>query len=282
MPALYGYGLAKSVILLSADFKALARAEVAGGIGGIAATLCGAVLAGAWGAIVGYVIAALVRNLAVTVTARTVLRRTPVCNFVSDARDPAAKDKGKDTSQLQSFLGAGLTSLYQSIDIIILSLLGTPAAVAVYRIAKTLARLGGDVFEPFWKAARPEWLARLYDHDRQGLLRLTIRVMAPMLAVAVLSVTATLHLAPWFLGYAYGPGFASAATPLAVLILGQASVQVLAGWAPFWVIAGGRFGRRNLILLALCLSAGLPATLVGTANPCCSPSAMPPHRRSMP
>lgn len=267
IPALFGYGIANGVCLLAADFRALARAEITGAMVGTATMIAGAVIAGVEGALIGYAAPLVLRNLLLTrYAAQGVAARTPA-DFVTAAPAGPPGLAASGQAHTHAFIGAGLNALYQNIDVIVLSLIGSPAVVAVYRVAKLLARLGGDLFEPVWKAARPDWLQRFYAGDIRGLMQLMRRLMLPMLAASALSVVLTLQLAPWFLDLAFGADFRAAAAPLTVLILGQAAAQVLAGWASFWVVAEARFRRRNLLLLALCAIAGTVPFMLDIADP---------------
>ena len=246
MWALWCYGVWKSLIIVSADISSLSRMEVYASLSTFTVTVVGVATFGFWGLVVAYSAAAALRNLAALLVSHRLLRRAQRQRFVLFETEEARRPK-----HVHSLLGAALLNLFKNFDLIILSLAASVESVAIYKIAKSLANLGGKFFGPFWNSLRPKWLATLYSADGIALFRMTAKAAGWLGAFAVVAVGFAATFGDDLIPLVYGSNYVAAAPLLLALLVGECAVHALGGWSQLWVVARGDFAVRNLILIAV-------------------------------
>ena len=151
--------------------------------------------------------------------------------------------------QAAAFLKASFNAMYLSLDVVLLAQLTTSAQVGAYRAARLIADVALRPFYAIALALQVEFAQHWYAHDRADLRRLAKRFTGAsvVLATAGFCLLAAFH--PWIIAAALGDGYASAAAPLLVMILGS---FVLAATMPLHGLpaAAGRGWPHSLASLA--------------------------------
>lgn len=130
----------------------------------------------------------------------------------------------------------GLTLLSQQLDVLLLAFLSPPAALSIYRVAKTVAALPSKAFFPLWVALRPRLLEAMRQGRRRGVYRLIGILSAAILLFGCVAVPVAYAIAPWFLSWAYGETFRAAAVPFMVLLVGTWIFFGACGWFGFLIV----------------------------------------------
>jgi len=159
-------------------------------------------------------------------------------------------------------LAETLHRLHLSLDVLMLTgLTGDLEAVGVYRVAVTVALVGALPVAAAIVMAKSMVGGLL---DRPGHLTRVVQATSRWLLVAVGPVYLALLLVPDVVLWPFGPAYADAAAPLAVLLIGQTVHAALAITTPLLALSAGRWVHVGLGAGALVVNAVLNATLVPT------------------
>jgi O-antigen/teichoic acid export membrane protein len=170
-----------------------------------------------------------------------------------------------------ALMRSSATFLSGQIDILLLALSGSPAAVGLYRAARTLSNVPARVAAPIWTLARKSVVTGLHHgglkeaRGRIVLIGLGLAALfGPGMALAWLGGDELLALA-------FGPGFAPAAPALLILLPSSWLFGVVTGWARFAAAVAPRKIVTSLAFVAqglLCVllwAAFRPSTAEGMA-----------------
>ena len=175
--------------------------------------------------------------------ARTV--RIPLLLHLSPWRIP----RDMVSFQAAAFLKSSFKAMYLSLDVVLLAQLTTSAQVGAYRAARLIADVA---LRPFYATAltlQVEFARHWYAGDRANLRRLAKRFTGASIALATVGFGFLAVFHPWVITVALGDGYASAAAPLLVMILGS---FILAATMPLHVLpaAAGHGWPHSLASLA--------------------------------
>ncbi len=144
-----------------------------------------------------------------------------------------------------AFLRASVNALYLSLDVVLLAQFATTAQVGAYKAARLIVDVALRPFHSIALATQAEFSKHWYESDRTELRRLALRFtgLSFALATAGFGVLAAFH--PWLVDLVLGDDFASAKSPLLVMILGS---LVLAATMPLHLLpaAAGRAWPNSL------------------------------------
>ena len=151
--------------------------------------------------------------------------------------------------QAAAFLKASFKAMYLSLDVVLLAQLTTSAQVGAYKAARLIADVAMRPFYAIALTLQVEFARHWYAGDRANLRRLAKRFTGASIALATVGFGLLAAFHPWIIAAALGDGYASAATPLLVMILGS---FVLAATMPLHVLpaAAGRGWPNSLASLA--------------------------------
>lgn len=236
IPAQIGFGVSKSVFIASARLKAQALFEIAVSIASLAFGVVGVVAAGIRGLIVSQVLVALLKTLAAAAITHPW--------WPTSVREPDTLARASVVISRYAWWSLGGHSVLRNafmygagqMDILWFAAVRGNEAVALYKVAKTLAALPVRAVGPIWGALRPRILQAWHAGDRVRMLRLIgwpSFIILGGLAVAALPAS---YLADDMLRLAYGVSYAAASVPLLVLLCGTWVFGAATAWYNFWVI----------------------------------------------
>lgn len=230
IPAQIGYGAYKSLYFVHNQMPLLGRMELAYSVALVALSLAGFLALGIHGLAAAAAAAALVK----TVLARNGSRRFTAMDDTST--DPPQLNLSRDSlySVARNSLANGLTQ----VDVILLSQVHSPEAIALYKVGKSLTSLPIKLSFPLWRMLQPQIMAAIRADDR-GLERRA--VLTGSLGFALLLVV-VLPLALLFgedlIVLAYGAPFRGAFVYFLILMIGAWLFNGVAGWFSFWCVVG--------------------------------------------
>lgn len=132
----------------------------------------------------------------------------------------------------------------QNLDLVLFNMLASGEAVALFKVAKSLAMLPVQAALPIWQTFRPRMALAAQEPERVRELALK---PIPLLAGGLLLALPALWLGPLAIAPLYGASYRDAAGPGALLFLGLWSAMILGGGAQW-----------SLVVLRRPLSALLP------------------------
>jgi O-antigen/teichoic acid export membrane protein len=255
IPAQIGYGATKSVFVVRGEFRVQGLFEVGSTLLAGALSVVGLLGFGIYGLIGGSVLGAFLKaQLSARMSASWWPKEIAPLQLDAEA--------GRLTSairvqNLQSVLRNGLSSGVAQADVLLLSSACGAEAVAIYRIAKTLAAVPTRLAAPIWSAVRPRLLDRVRHHDLAGIRRLLAVPAVCLLAAAVFAAPLLELLGEPLVEFAYGPSYGGAIAPFRLLVVSTWALGAVTGWLGFVVVVSDakHFGILSyglqLVLLVL-------------------------------
>jgi hypothetical protein len=249
IPAQAGYGVSKTLLIISGAIQVQARFEVAFSLTLLILGTIGALSFGAAGVVAAVVCA----NVAKTLLARKLARAAIPAENEPTPNEPANFVERDTAESVFSVTRGILVGASEHTDTLLLNAFLGPQAAGIYRLAKSLATLPGRIAAPVWSALRPR-IAKTWS---VGLRAEQFRVVAKPAAAMLLAM---LVAAPLLLLYAdplitaiYGADSASAARPFLVLLIGAWIYQGATAWYRVTML----IERANLLSTAIFLGSWL-------------------------
>ena len=146
-----------------------------------------------------------------------------------------------------------LKGLQQNGDTMLIGLWLGPTAVAVFRLARTLANAFSFPLVPLYQAAYPEFSRLWHSGAISTLRRFTARLTFYSSAVMAVGLAAFLLLASWIVTLAAGASYAPA-TPLVRVMAVGVALNVITQYAHAALVAAGQI-RRAFLAFSLPLAA---------------------------
>ncbi len=258
IPAQIGYGASKSVFVVRGEFRVQGLFEVGSSVLAGALSVLGLLGFGVYGLIGGSVLGSFLKaQLSARMSAGWWPKRI--------APSPLGAESAELThairvQNIQSVLRNGLSSGVAQADVLLLSTACGAEAVAIYRIAKTLAAVPTRLAAPIWSAVRPRLLDRIRHDDLTGIRRLLVLPAACLIAAATIAAPLLEVLGELLIKLAYGRSYGTAVAPFRLLLLSTWILGAVTGWLGFVVVVSDakRFGilSYGIQLLLLVLAGG--------------------------
>jgi len=278
IPAQIGYGVWKSVFIVDGRLKQQASFEICYTlILGISVFLL-INLAGIAGLLIALVLASFLK----TMLARMITQHYWPRNLVAV---PPSNNESESGNQFRnanvhaivrnSFMNGALQG-----DLLLINALRGPEAVALYKVAKTIAAIPIRVVVPIWVVLRPRIISAMREQSFNRLRRLLIFPAVIFAFIGLLFVWPMLNYGESLIVSIFGDQY-SAATPLAYwLIIGTWCFGAITGWLNFacvittrklvgsmiyllWfagVVVGGMFwGKSSVESMAMVVAASMVA-----------------------
>jgi len=144
-------------------------------------------------------------------------------------------------------------------DVLILGALASKEAVAIYKVARTLANLPIRVAGPVWSVLRPKLLAAMREKDYRRFRRMLVLPGIVIAAIGLGFVPVLWFMAEPILVGLYGETYRGAAIPLSVLFVGTWMFGAVTGWIGFVCVISEhkKVGSMLYMILALFVAAGV-------------------------
>ncbi len=236
VPTQVGYGVAKGMFIMTGRVREQARLEMAFAVLQATGCLVGLATAGITGLVAGQVLASLGKSI---IAWRMVRPWWEGGRPTEEDVQRAASENWRE-AELHSMLRNVLQYGASQLDVLVLAGTGTPAAVGVYKVARTLAGLPVRAAGPIWAAIRPRLLHAWHRGDRRAVRRWVVFPAAMLLAGGMLALPLIHRFGPAAVTRMYGAAFADAVPVLEVLVLGTWLFGGATAWFPFWVILAAR------------------------------------------
>ncbi len=256
IPSQIGYGVYKSIFVCASKVKQQAIVEIVFSTFQLVVCSISIIQIGIYGLLFSYPILALVKNL--------------ISYWITrkwwgdiDHKLLSSKEYHSNIINSKSWLYFSFHSIIRNIfnhssgqvDVLLLSLRGAEA-VAVYKIAKSLASLPIRVIGPIWNATRPKIIESYHKKEYNRLRKIIGIPSFLMLAFSIPSFIVLLLIADQLFINIYGNIYASATQPFLILLIGNTALGALTGWFKFWIVIS-KFNTLGTINSVLFLSLSL-------------------------
>lgn len=260
IPAQIGYGLYKSLFIVSSRLRQQSLFEINFAAIQITTGIIGVLTLGIYGLIISTVITAFAKTL----IARKITEKWWPGESTEDShlhKDVDIKNWWRDS--IHSVVRNSFFSGSNQIDIILLNAFRGSETVALYKIAKTLSSIPIRLAAPIWSALRPRMLHSWNRGDRKKIVKLILIPASLMLCFLPVMLVLSWLYGREFIIHVYGSEYALAITPFFFLLVGAWIFNVSTGWYRFWIlIVKERLSSTNIsglqffMLLALGISYG--------------------------
>jgi hypothetical protein len=226
IPAQAGYGVSKTLLIISGSIQVQARSEIAFSL---ALLTLGAIGALAFGA-TGVVAAVVCVNVGKTLLARKLARAAIPPTNASVTRELATPVQRSTVDSVFSVARSILVGASEHTDTLLLNAFLGPQAAGVYRLAKSLATLPGRVAAPLWSALRPRIVKAWSIGLPAERFRVVAKPAAAMLLAMLIAVPLLMLYADRLIIAVYGADSARATRPFLVLLVGACIYQGATAW----------------------------------------------------
>ncbi|HEU5137303.1 MAG TPA: oligosaccharide flippase family protein [Steroidobacteraceae bacterium] len=248
IPLQSSYGVSKTLFVVAGRLRQQAAFEIGYSIVYVSISLVLVMQYGLWGFVIGYLVITLLKTV---LSALWVRRFWPEAARTRDTVKPPAL--GLST---YSVLRNVSVNISQQADVIVLGIFASKEAVALYKIARTVASMPARLAGPVWSVLRPRVLTHLRDGDVRGVRSLLLRPALGLLIIGVVALPAALLWMDDLLGFVYGAQYVGAGGMAVILLVGVWVLFGLSGWMGFVavvtsnkVVATGLFVLQALAVL---------------------------------
>ncbi|MBK8163348.1 MAG: hypothetical protein IPK65_09425 [Gammaproteobacteria bacterium] len=235
IPAQVGYGVYKSLFIISSRLRGQSVFEIIFAVVQISTGAIGVYL---------FSIPGLIASVIGTAMVKTVLARVMTESWWPDnvkGLDSLSTNNNINittwwSDSIHSIMRNSFFSGSNQIDIILLNIFRGAETVALYKVAKSLSAIPIKIAAPVWAALRPRIMKSWNNGDRARLVKIILTPSLSMLAVLpVMLLPASLY-GDKFIAIIYGPDYASAIDSILVLLVGVWIFNVTTGWFRFWIL----------------------------------------------
>jgi len=257
IPAQIGYGIYKSLFIITHKIKEQAIFECVFSVVTISLGIFGVLYHGIPGLIGALVASALIKNVMARAVTKTwwPSQAGTLPNTTGESHLPGTESLWEFNvhSVLRNAFANGATQA----DILILNAVRGPESVAIYKAAKSLASLPARISAPLWAALRPRILRSWHESDRKHLVKLIVVPSILMFTALIAAMIPIWFFADDLIGIVYGRGYLDATFPFIILIIGMWIFNGMTSWFNFIVIIGddkiaGTYTYLLLLLLTFC------------------------------
>jgi O-antigen/teichoic acid export membrane protein len=276
IPAQIGYGVYKSIFISSGRLKDQAMFESATVLAQSALGAAGVLLAGIAGLVVGQVAGTGLKNLLAWAWTR---RWWP--DLETSGSNSVVSCGNWRAFTILSLLRNSFVHASSHLDVLILNGTVNPGAVAVYKVARSLAAVPVRVAQPLWVAVRPTMMLALAQRRPEQVRRLIVLPAVGMLGALAFAIWPLSRFGGEIVTRLYGNDYAAAGTPFVLLMVGTWIFGSVTGWLGFWVVVseerrsgtwifglllgliafiGGLYGSSSPIRMAIAVAASMVLT----------------------
>lgn len=259
LPFCTGYSIAKSILVASNNIRLLTTFEIYSSVVMILLSVCCIYEWGIW----GVVIANPAYTLLKTASAYVVINRYTAYRFQPGLLRAVWSRIDTQTSRrfaTHTVLRNGFYNLANQLDILLIGLVQTPANIAFYKVAKTLASMPSRMILPVWAALRGRIVEAFHKKDHKRLASLVLKPIGWMALGSLLCAGLAWLLLPAVITWLYTADYMPAFLPAIVIMVGYSLFQIAMGWFNIWVVISGKpeysTGVSILIVAATLLLCG--------------------------
>lgn len=260
IPAQIGFGVYKNLFIITSKIKKDAILSIFVSLLQFITSIVAIYYLGISGLIVSFVFVSLIKTL--------------LYKWVSDKlwQEPKVRAKGatlgvvevvkeEDNLDLKAWWVFNLHSILRNtfinasgqIDILLLSFFKGSEAVAVYKVAKTLASTPNKIASPIWSTLRPQLLQAYYKVEYSKLLKLIAIPSGFLVVVLLILIIPITLIGETIVLLIFGYQYIDAVVPSFILLIGLWLFSSVNGWFNFWIIISGHLKSGTLIYGALFL-----------------------------
>lgn len=256
IPLQSGYGVTKSIFIVSGKIREQAKFEIASSITYLIVSTIAIIQYGLYGFIVGALAAAAVKSQVSLLISRKFWPKN------LDLKNQLIQKPQLTVVSFHSILRNIFLNISNQVDILVLGIFGTTSSVALYRIAKTLASIPTRLAAPVWSALRPRLLEAL---RYRNLSRIRYLVCLPALVFFILglcSIPIFLQNSKYIIQTVYGITYVPAVAPFLILLVGSWIFNMVSGWIVFFAIVVPKKKFFNTLFLIQCVAVVLSSIAV--------------------
>lgn len=250
LPFSVGYSSAKSILIASNKIQLQAKFEIFSSALIILTALICTLNFGIWGVVMANPLYTLLK----TASAYFVINKYTNFSYNFHLVKAVFTKNQLNTSlrfTSQSLVRNGLYNLANQLDMILVGIYQTPANVAFYKVAKTLASIPSRAILPIWSALRGRIVEAFHRQDHQRLARLILTPIGWMLLLSAGMGVVSYFLLPHLIRLFYTAQYLPAFLPALIIMLGYSMFQITMGWFNIWVVISGKPYYSSLISLLI-------------------------------
>ena len=241
----FPWGTLKAYLTVYRGARAFPPVEIAFSATSLFATVGLAIILGTTGAIMGTVIASIVRTIVAWHQAKLPVK------YMFVPSGAVSRLASSDLWRLGATgtIRSGLMNLASQMDILLLSAAATPTSIGLYRAAKTISGLVQRATQPVWFVLRRHIILGSTDGAGGAHRR-------PVMLVALGFLAAGLALVPLLVGFGgtlvtitFGPEYRNAGEPMVWLVAGGWALYAVTGWSALF----GSIARTRLTIIGVYL-----------------------------
>lgn len=239
LPFCTGYSIAKSILVASNNIRLLTSFEIYSSAVMILISVCCIYQWGIW----GVVIANPAYTLLKTGSAYVVINRYSAFRFPPGLLRAVFSRIDTQTSRkfaTQTLIRNGFYNLANQLDMILIGMVQTPANIAFYKVAKTLASLPSRMILPVWAALRGRIVAAFHEKNYERLATLVLKPIGWMALGSLCCGALAWLLLPTVITWLYTASYLPAFLPALVIMVGYSLFQIAMGWFNIWVVISGK------------------------------------------
>jgi O-antigen/teichoic acid export membrane protein len=137
----------------------------------------------------------------------------------------------------------------KQLDVFVVSAVIGFEGVAIYKILKEIAKVIGQVGDPIYQAAYPEFASMIAKKENIGAVKFAAKLGIIIFSICIPIALVVSFLSPWWLNALFGKVFAAAWVSLSVYLLLQVISTSFITIHPLFVAMG--YVQKNFIILAI-------------------------------
>lgn len=246
IPAQSGYGVSKSIFIIDDKLNQLALFE-------IGYNICFLILAVIFVRIYG-----LLGFLWATVF--SAFFKTLVSKLISEKYCSHLVMDSSDSLKVQVFLSSYsifrslFTNISTQLDVVLLASIASHEAVAIYKVAKSMANVPLKFAAPFWSVIRPDILDAMRNSDFYKLKKLIFKPAKFFAILLIPSLIFFYAISDYLILKLFGPDYLSSFIPFLILFLGTWVGSAITGWFGFVAVVSE---NRKTVVMIIFLSTAL-------------------------
>ncbi|MBM3453802.1 MAG: hypothetical protein FJX80_01500 [Bacteroidetes bacterium] len=246
IPAHSGYGVSKSIFIIDGKLKQLALFEIGYSIFFIIVVFVFVKLYGILGFLWAIVFSAFFKTL--------------ISKLISEKYYSSLFLDSSDKLKVKSFLSSysifrrSFENISTQLDVVLLASITSHEAVAIYKVAKSMANIPLKFAAPFWFVIRPDILDAMRNSDFYKLKKL---ILKPAKFFAILLIPSLLFLyaiSDYLIFKIFGPDYLPSFIPFLILFVGTWIGSAVTGWFGFVAVISE---KRKTVAMLIFLSSAL-------------------------
>ncbi len=240
-------GAPTGILRLYNKFKLLAiQKTVSSGVRLVAILIAFLITKNVWVYIIIWVVTDIAGNIFLLILGYHILHKNEVRAWW---RSPISNFKRFFTFTFWTNITSTLDIPVKQLDVFIVSAVIGFEGVAVYKILKEISKVIGQIGDPIYQVAYPEFASMIAKKENIGATKFAVKIGIIIFSICIPIALIVSITSPWWLNILFGKVFAAAWIALSVYLLLQVISTSFITIHPLFVVMG--YVQKNFIILAI-------------------------------